>query len=663
MNQINIKNKTISEINPFVYGNFMEFIERHISGMWAEMLENRRLEDRKEGKSVPEFWRTYGYNNIARYVIDDCAFTGTGCQLVDCTVDLGGYSGILQENISVTKDRAYEGHIWLKAEGLSHPVEIMVGKDYGVFFQPYGAAKIAVSGNTWTKYEFSFTSDATRDCSDFVIRFSGTGKLWIDHPSLMPADNLDGWRRDVVEYTKKLKPNIIRFPGGCYADIYHWENAIGDRDKRLPQSNYYWSDVPLDYMEAGKRTGRHWRPTEPNDVGIDEFMRFCELTDTEALICVNVGTGTPEEAARWIEYCNGDVDTPMGALRAQNGHPKPYGIKIWQIGNEMYGAWEIGYSGLDGYVKHYKEFHKAMIKADPSIEFMIDGWNGPWNRAMLKECGELFDYIDVHYYPDWTLDPGTNSTEMVLKNFFSRIVYVKEQLDELRADIENAGLTGKVKVAVCEYAITGGGWGPTRAFIGTQGSALFIAGLLNLFQRNADLIEIANFSNLTNAWWSSSIRTRREKIHASAAYHVKSMYSNLSADKLLEFTVKCDTFDASTYVTYDYDAPKNKKSTVNQDIPPLPEFDAAVTYDSANNEVVVSIINYTERDDLSVEITLDGFEAIGKAQVTTLSSPQMTWLNDFDSPDRIIPKTGEPIDVSKVNLMPCSLTYLKFPVG
>ena len=664
MNQIRVQNKKMGKINPFIYGNFMEFIERHISGMWAEMLENRRLEDRKEDKSVPEFWNVYGYNNITRYAIDPTAYAGSVCQLIECSESLGGYSGILQNGISVTKGRLYNGHVWLKQEGICGPVEIMLGKDYGVFFQPYASAEITVSGSGWTKYEFSFAADATCESADFVIRFSGTGKLYIDHPSLMPSDNLFGWRRDVVEYTKKLKPNVIRFPGGCYADIYHWENAIGDRDKRLPQSNYFWSDVSHDYMHSHKRTGRHWRPTEPNDVGIDEFMKFCELTNTEALICVNLGTGTAEEAARWIEYCNGGTDTPMGKLRAENGNPKPYGIKLWQIGNEMYGSHEVGYSGLDGYIAGYKKFHSVMQKADPSIKFIIDGDgnNGDWNRAVLEACGTICDYIDVHYYPDWTLNTATNSTGEVFKNFYSRLNYVKRQLDELRNDIENAGLLGKVKVAVCEYNITGGGWGATRAFIGTQGCALFVAGLLNLFQRNADLVEIGNFSNLTNAWWASGIRTSKEKIHASTSFNVLQMFSNLSGDELLAHELECGVYEASEYMSYDFDAPNNRKSTVTLDIPPLPEIDALATYDTKSESVIVSVINYTERDDIVLEICLDGFEATDLADITFVSSPSMTWLNDFDSPDRITLVNGAPTDIAEVKVMPCSLMYLKFHV-
>jgi len=144
-------------------------------------------------------------------------------------------------------------------------------------------------------------------------------------------------------------------------------------------------------------------------------------------------------------------------------------------------------------------------------------------------------------------------------------------------------------------------------------------------------VEIGNFSNLTNAWWASAIRTRGERIHASTSFNVLEMFSNLSGDELLAFEVNADV-------------------------------DAVASYDTASESVIVSVINYTERDDITLEINLDGFEATSSADVTFVSSPSMTWLNDFDSPNRITPTKGAPTDITKVNIMPCSLMYLKFPV-
>jgi len=643
MSKITVYNEKLSGINPFIYGNFMECIERHISGMWAEMLENRRLEDRLPDKSVPEHWRVYGNNNERTYSLDPDAFSGAVCQLITCNRRLGGWSGIAQPGIEVSKGREYSGYVFLKQNNLNGQVQVLLGKDYGVFFQPY--AKVQIEGVTgeWKKYEFSFQSDASCDDAEFVVRFDGEGSLYIDHPSLMPSDNMMGWRRDVIEYIKLLKPNVLRFPGGCYADIYHWKNAIGDRDLRSPQDNYFWSDVPFDYMISDTRTKRNRRLTEPNDVGIDEFIDLCKLTDVTPLICVNLGTGTSEEAADWVEYCNGSTDTPMGALRAKNGRHEPYGILYWEIGNEMYGEWEIGYTGLDGYVDGYKRFHAAMKAADSSIKFLINANDRPWNREILRQCGNICDYLDVHFYPDWEIDIETRPLSEVFQNFFSRLEGIAERISEIREDIEAAGYAGRIKVAICEYSITARGWGPSRAFISTQGAALFISGLISLFQKNADIVEIGNFSNLTNAWWASAIRTNQQKIHATASYHVLSVFSNYNGETLLRSEVESGCFEGSS----------------------TPCLDAVASFDEENRAVVIAITNRTCRDDLSMEIDLKGFKQAGRTDVVCVSSPDMECLNDFGSPDRITPEKREITGgISAYRPEPCSLTLLRiYTVG
>ena len=661
MPRLTITNTPGAAINPYIYGNFMEFIERHISGMWAEMLENRRLEDCIAGKATPEYWLPYSQNNDARFALDNEAFSGTVCQKVECAGDYSGWSGLVQQGIGVTKGRNYTGSIYLRGQGVSS-AEIALGKDYGPFFQAYTSAVLTGITGEWQKFTFGFTSDATSDDAEFLIRFQGKGDLRIDHPSLMPADNLDGWRKDVVEHIRALKPGIIRFPGGCYADIYHWQNAVGERDKRRPQSNFHWSDVPHDYRLSDLRTGRHWRPTEPNDVGTDEFMRLCELTGTEALICVNLGTGTAEEAAAWVEYCNGPADSQYGEMRSRNGHPAPYNIRYWQIGNEMFGGWEIGYTGREGYIRGYKAFRAAMAAADPGIRFLIDGNDGEWNRAMLRECSGLFDYIDVHFYPHWDIEIDANPTADVYRHFFSRLAGVEKAIDELRRDIADAGLAGRVKVAVCEHNLTGGGWGATRAFLGTQGVALFVAGLVGLMAKNADLIEIGNYSNLTNAWWASCIRTRREQSHTTAAFHVLGMYSRLFTGRLLPCSLECASLNAGKYNTFDRDAANEEDRIKSKPsgIETIPSMHALACLNG--DEIVIAAVNYTESI-TRLGISLEGFGAPGEARIEYTAARAMHWLNDFDSPDRVAPVQATlESGADGCELEPCSVTFVQVKI-
>ena len=648
-----IQSEPIVQISPLIYGNFMEFLEHHISGMWAQMLQNRRMADRKPECSIAEFWRPAFQNNTAHYSIEDGPFPGGLCQSIFCTEDKGGYSGLSQPGLAVKKGVTYTGYIYLKAENIcDSPVEILLGKNYGVFFQPWGQSIVFHPQAEWQKFYFFIECDTDNDNAEFLIRFSGTGKLWISSPSLMPADHKLGWRKDVVKLVHNLKPNILRFPGGCYADIYHWQNAIGPIDQRSAQDNYYWSDVPLDYRISDHRTGRHKRLTEPNDVGIDEFMDLCLMTNTQALLCVNFGTGTPQEAAAWVEYCNGSADTPYGRLRAQNGHPEPYHIKYWQIGNEMDGDHEIGHLGMQGYIEGFLEFAREMKKADPSIKLLADGSSRrEWNRELLRLAGTQIDYIDLHFYPEWTIDPSSHPSQEIFIILFWRLSSCEARLEELRQDIADAGYQGKIKAAICEYGITGTGWGETRAFLGTQGAALFDTGLLNLFIRNADLVEIANFSNLTNAWWASCIRTIPGAAHTTPAYHALALYSHELEGFLLNTCLDCEKIVAM----------EEKGAAKFTQSHSIPSIDSCAVLSPKKDEIVVAVTNRIEEVQ-RLEIKLAPNTVVRQTKIIALSAPRLTWINDFCAPERILPNDCLSVEgmPQEFFLSPCSLTIIRF---
>ena len=139
-----------------------------------------------------------------------------------------------------------------------------------------------------------------------------------------PRSDDQGFRTDVIEAVKALKPPLLRWPGGNFVSGYHFTDGIGPKDQRP------------------RRTELAWHTEESNRFGTDEFMRYCELVDAEPYLCVNMGTGTMDEAAAWVEYCNGTGDTYWANQRRANGHEAPYGVKLWGLGNEMYGPWQIG---------------------------------------------------------------------------------------------------------------------------------------------------------------------------------------------------------------------------------------------------------------------------------------------------------------------------------
>ena len=609
-----VTNERVADLNHNVFGNFMEFIENHISGMWAEMLWNRKYEDIGT-QPLPEHWYADGIKNRAHCVISTEPMMGSACVQLLCLEDKNGDTALSQRGLAVNTGKRYIGSAWLRQKGICGPVTIAIGRNFGPFFTSYGAAIIPDVAEGWQKYNFEFLSDTDDDDAAFSIRFEGEGSLWVDAVSLMPDDNQMGWRADVVEHVKKLRPNILRFPGGCYADIYHWKNAVGDHDLRLPQDNFVWSDVPWDYKESHKRIGRHRRLTEINDVGIDDFLALCEMTGTEPLICVNLGSGTAQEAADWVEYCNGGVETRYGALRAKNGHAAPYGVKIWEIGNEMNGSHEIGYSGLDGYIAGYRRFHEAMSSVDGTLEFMADAELGEWDTTLLREIGDKMRYLDLHFYPGFNAEIGRGCPEDVYEHIFDTLKSVKHGLKTVRGEIADAGLTGKVSAAVCEWNASAGNWGENRVYMATLGNALFGACLLQEFIKNADMVKIANFSNLTNAWWSSCIRTNAGKSHVTTSFHVLSMMSNL----------------LGAYV-------------LRSELSGFPELPGAGMVDAVATEgdgvLSLSIVNRLPEAQ-NIMLDLGGMINLGMtAEITVLTADKLTALNDFNCPECVAPCTS-----------------------
>jgi alpha-N-arabinofuranosidase len=233
----------------------------------------------------------------------------------------------------------------------------------------------------------------------------GKGSFHVGAVSLMPTDNLNGWRPDSIAALKSLRSGVYRFPGGNFVSAHEWRNAIGDPDKRPPT----WDPV--------------WRALQPNDIGTDEFMTLCKLLDVEPYITVNAGTGDAWSAAHYVAYANGSVSTTMGKLRAANGHPEPYHVKFWGIGNEMWGiSYQYGAMKPAQFQFKHNEFARAMRNADPTITLLASGampdtmtgsreslnlgtnlvppYLSPadWTGGLLSNCFDNIDLISEHFY-------------------------------------------------------------------------------------------------------------------------------------------------------------------------------------------------------------------------------------------------------------------------
>ncbi|HEX4270346.1 MAG TPA: hypothetical protein VHZ32_03135, partial [Rhizomicrobium sp.] len=359
----------------------------------------------------------------------------------------------------------------------------------------------------WATVPLKFAPKATTSTARLEITGTGTGSFRVGAISLMPDDNLKGFRADTIGLLKQMNSCFWRLPGGNFVSGYDWRDAIGDPDKRPPV---------LDPA---------WHAPQPNDVGTDELITLCELLGVEPYLCVDTGYGSPREGAELVEYCNGATTTRMGAMRAANGHPEPYKIKYWNVGNEMYGYWQIGYMTPEHYMIKHNRFAKAMRKVDPSItiiavgampdEMTIDecaryidphtrqvvgktvvdfGSPNDWTYRLLKDCSGNFDIISEHCYGDahrFDIPAGKILAEDVNESVLdscrrapNRIRLKREYWDQY-CQAFPALKDGEIKVSVDEW-----GFRNARGLKQTLGIAMTLHELF----RNTDFITMAAFT-------------------------------------------------------------------------------------------------------------------------------------------------------------------------
>jgi len=413
--------KTGAPISKFIYGQFTENANNNFyrGGLWAEMLEDRKFyyaitatqalgpSPGRGGRGAPRrVWTPLGGESA---VIMDQKNAYSGKQSPAIAVDGTSPRGIRQSGIAIKKGQRYSGRVVLSSDP---GVDVQVSLVWGT--EPAGRQNIRITGigRTYRKFPLAFTGGI--DSPDASIEITGTGKgaFRIGAVSLMPADNVKGWRADSVWALQEIGPTMIRY-GGNFLSDYDWRVGVGDPDQRPSRFDYAWNQM------------------DPNDVGTDEILALNALLGSEPYMDVNSGFGDAFSAAQWVEYCNGAPTTPMGKLRAAAGHAAPYNVKWWNIGNEMYGPWQMGHMAIKQYTIKHNLFAEAMRRVDPTIKIVAVGadpaemsttgsgraygtpvveFGSPtdWNFAMLGNSLGNFDALSEHLYPKngQAFDPG-----------------------------------------------------------------------------------------------------------------------------------------------------------------------------------------------------------------------------------------------------------------
>lgn len=407
--------QTAQPVSPYEYGMFIEHIGALIyRSLWSEMLDDRKFyfPIKPEEPQAPAPAQGGPFRNMqlrkwhpigpAEAIVMDMDRPFVGEQSPRIELDASMQRGIRQSGFSLVKGKKYTGHIWLRA---TPGIKVTLALVWGEGANNQQTVVLPALSQTYKELPFTFTAETATDDGAFEITGTGKGNFHVGAVSLMPADNLDGFRPEVIALLKQLHSGFWRLPGGNFISDFNWYHSVGPRDRRPPDFDYAWNAM------------------QTNDVGMDEFMIFCKLIGVEPYITVNAGFGDAHSAAEEVEYINGAANTSMGARRARNGHLQAYHVKFWNIGNEPYGQWQLGRTDLKYYLLKHNEFAKAMRAADPSITLLASGsmpeeaiiegvaadWHIPldqagicseadWTCGFLKNDWGNFDGVTEHWY-------------------------------------------------------------------------------------------------------------------------------------------------------------------------------------------------------------------------------------------------------------------------
>ncbi len=474
---------TREPMSDLIYGQFIEHLGRCIyGGIWAEMLEDRKFysavgETRRDKVFVPSPWKPVGIP-AGITMLKDHAFVGEHSPQVDLG-EGAAPNGITQPGLALVAGRGYDGYVILSGAESAAPVEVSLV--WGAAPGDRQTIRIEKLSADYGKHPLAFKAPVSTDDASFDIVGRGRGTFRIGAASLMPADNVRGMRRDTLALLRQLDSPMYRWPGGNFVSGYNWKDGIGGRDRRPPRKNPAWTGI------------------EHNDFGIHEFFDFLREVNAQPFIAVNAGLGSAEMAVEQLQYVNGAADTPMGRLRAQNGHPEPFHCKYWAVGNEMSGSWQLGNVPIEEFVKRHNAFAKALLKIDPTIILVASGEatrpSSDWDRQLLSHCAEYIHLNSKHFYrQDW--HGGGLMTHV--RQIGDAIRQISEaHRDYLRTIPQIQGRD--IRVALDEWNYW---YGPhvfgelgTRYFLR---DALGIAGGFNEFSRNTDVIALASYAQTVN---------------------------------------------------------------------------------------------------------------------------------------------------------------------
>lgn len=467
---------------------------------------------------------------------------------------------------------AFAGNATIRVD-IDHVIDAVDPRIYGIFMEPIGFHRQDLNFNTLY------------------------GPVY--DPKSPNADE-HGFRKDIIEAARELQLTQMRWPGGNFTSSYNWRDGIGPKAQRP------------------KRMELNWGVIESNQVGTDEWIQLNQAIGTENVACINGGTGTIEDAYTWVEYCNAPTGSYWADKRAEYGHPEPYGIKYWCLGNEVDGApWIIAHKDVDDYIKFAIEAAKAMRRASPGtkLEFIANGSSNykdnldwvEWNWKVIKGLYGVADYLSLHRYWDRSDDYYTFVGQ--------RAIDLEEKIQITAGQIKAVSAVQKKPPMYLSFDE----WAPPPRT--GHLSTLALAQFFNAFLRHADVVKMANYTLLT------SILGRDPKTDAtykSPLFYTFKLFSTRCRGNAVTASVNCDTFRTTDF----YSA--------------IPYLDVSSVYDAKAKQVVINVVNRHKDEAIATDIESVAGAFTGSAVISQIASDDLANKPyTYEARDTYVPKTEQ----------------------
>ena len=442
--------------------------------------------------------------------------------------------------------------------------------------------------------------------------------IWVGKDS--PIPNTDGIRNDVVNALREMKIPVLRWPGGCFADEYHWMDGIGPYEQRPKMINTHWGGV-----------------VENNHFGTHEFFRLCELIGAEPYICGNVGSGTVREMQQWIEYMTFDGESPMSNLRKANGREEPWKLTYFGVGNENWGCG--GNMRPEYYADEYRRYATYIRNFGGNKVYKIacgpNSGDYHWTEVMMREVGTRMQGLSLHYYTvpgDWNnKGSSTEFNEMEWFTTMKKTLYMEELVTRHSTIMDRYDPDKKVGLIVDEW----GTWynvepGTNPGFLYQQNTLrdALVAGVnLNIFNNHCDRVKMANIAQTVNVL-QAVILTEGEKMLLTPTYHVFNMYKVHQDAELLPVSLECGEYCVG-------------KETI-------PQVSASASVD-AGGKIHISLCNLSHEDGVDIDCLLRG-STVSTVSGTLLTASAMNAHNTFEKPENVKPEAFDGASIKDGNL-------------